>query len=124
MSSVHKFTGNTQQFAFSWQDVTSTVSTDPAFEKHIVLGQADGAPTFVIRYFQLPVGGASPLHQHPHEHGIIALHGTARVCLNDEYETISAMDAIFISGGDLHQVKNIGQEPFGFFCTVPTSGEY
>lgn len=124
MSVIHKFTGDPGKALYQWQAVDPFYSLDPQFEKHVLVGPVDGAPTFVIRYFQLPKGGASPLHQHPHEHGVIILHGHGQVIINKEIHDLYPYDTVFISGGDLHQFSNLTDEPLGFFCTIPTYGEY
>jgi quercetin dioxygenase-like cupin family protein len=124
MSIIHKFTGDPKNNSYQWQGIDPIYSTDPKFEKHVLVGPTEGAPAFVIRYFQLPKDGASPLHQHLHEHGVIILHGQAQVRINEEVHDLSPYDTVFISGGDLHQIKNSADEPLGFFCTIPTYGEY
>jgi quercetin dioxygenase-like cupin family protein len=124
MSIIHKFTGDPNIFSYQWQGIEPVYSSEPKLEKHVLVGPKDGAPTFVIRYFQLPEGGASPLHHHPHEHGVIILHGHAQVRIKEEVHDLSPYDTIFISGGDLHQFRNMTNQPLGFFCTIPTYGEY
>lgn len=124
MSIIHNFTGDPIIASYQWQGIDPIYSSDPKFEKHILVGPNDGAPTFVIRYFQLPKGGSSPLHQHPHEHGVMILHGHGQVTINEESHDLSPNDVVFISGGDLHQFRNMTDDPFGFFCTIPTYGEY
>ena len=124
MSIIHKFTGDPKKSSYQWNEIDPIISSNPQFEKHVLVGPSDGAPTFVIRYFQLPKGGASPLHQHPHEHGVIILHGHGQVRINEEIHNVSPYDTVFISGGDLHQFSNLTDDPLGFFCTIPTYGEY
>ena len=126
MSIVHKFSGDQTQEKFNWEGVEPVQSTNALsmFTKSILVGPNDGAQTFAIRYFQLPVDGASPLHQHPHEHGVVILHGNAQLRINDDFHDLSAMDSVFISGGDMHQFKNTGKESLGFLCVVPKYGEF
>ena len=124
MSIIHKFTGDPKIFSYQWQGIEPIYFTDPKFEKHVQVGPTDGTQTFVIRYFQLPKGGASPLHNHSHEHGVIILHGHGQVTINEEVHDLSPYHTIFISEGDLHQFRNLTDHPLGFFCTIPTIGEY
>lgn len=126
MSIVHKFSGDPNQEIYSWEGVKSIQSTNPMslFTKSVLVGSDDDAPTFAIRYFQLPIEGASPLHQHPHEHGVIILHGNAQLRINDNYYDLSALDSVFITGEELHQFKNTGEETLGFICVVPKYGEF
>ncbi|MCJ7695134.1 MAG: cupin domain-containing protein [Anaerolineaceae bacterium] len=127
MSIIHKFEGKTEKGEYQWEGVQANQFSLPDnsnYIKHILIGSDDGAPTFVIRFFQLPVGSSSPLHKHPHEHGVLILRGKARVQINDDFQELSIMDTVFISGEDLHQFVNIGNESLGFLCVVPKSGEY
>jgi len=127
MSIIHKFKGNTGKEDYQWEGVQAnqfSINDGSTYLKHILLGPDDGAPTFVIRFFQLPVGSSSPLHRHPHEHGVLILHGFARVQINNNFQDLSKMDTVFIAGEDLHQFVNIGNESLGFLCVIPKSGEY
>jgi len=122
MSVIHKFEGNQQESLYKWKGVVPEPSPDPLiadYVKHVLIGPLDNAPNFIIRYFQIAPGGHSPLHQHPHEHGIVILHGLAKVQLNDKFHELSPMDAAFIPGNELHQFIALGDEPLGFICVIP-----
>lgn len=126
MSNIHKFTGIPNQNLFRWEGVIAQPSPNPEvanFVKHVLIGPDNDAPTFIIRYFQLPVGAGSPLHTHAHEHGVIILHGQVRLQLGDAFFPLSPYDVVFVKGGDLHQFTNVGDEPLGFLCTIPRSAE-
>lgn len=118
MSKINKFSGNASEF--KWENI-STLAYDEQFvgvTKQVPIGSADGSKNFVVRYFRLEPGTHSNLEQHPHEHGVIVMHGHASLQLNDTFEMVSPFDAIFISGGDLHQFVQQGEEPFGFLCVI------
>lgn len=124
---IHKFIGDLNKLDYQWYGVHPQSSPNPSvadFQKFVLLGPDDGMQNFVIRYFQLPVGGASPLHDHSHEHGIVVVHGTGKLQVNDSYYDLAPFDAIHIPGNQLHQIKNTGSDPFGFFCTIILSAEY
>ena len=121
MSVIHKFEGNKQESLYRWEGVVPEPSPDPLiadYVKHILIGPLDDAPNFIIRYFQITPGGHSPLHQHPHEHGVMILHGQAKVQLADKFHELSPMDAVFIPGNELHQLIALGDEPLGFICVI------
>ena len=118
MSKINKFIGNPLEF--KWENV-HTMAYDDQFSgvtKQIPIGSAENSANFIIRYFRLEPGTHSNLESHPHEHGVIVMHGHARLQINDTFETVGPYDAIFISGGDLHQFLQQGEEPFGFLCVI------
>jgi quercetin dioxygenase-like cupin family protein len=59
----------------------------------------NGAPSFELRYIEIPPGGKSSKGHHPHEH------------------------EVFVPGDEEHQWINISSEPFGFVCVVPKGAE-
>jgi len=117
MSVIHYFKKEGANYA--WEGVTPVEYPNKtcAF-KHILIGENEGSNNFIIRYFSLESGCSSNLETHSHEHGVVILHGKGRVQLNDEFFDVGPMDAIYISGNDLHQLTNIGDDPFGFICVI------
>jgi len=127
MAIIHKFNGNQNSNIYQWAEVIPIPSSNPIevqFIKHVLVGQNDGAKNFVIRYFELPVGACSPLHTHDHEHGVIILHGKAKLQVEDTFTDLFPMDAVYIPGGELHQFSNTGDGKLGFFCTIIRSAEF
>jgi len=121
MSTVHRFTGNPNQDNYAWDGIDPLlINTEEVHNvmKHVLVGPEDGAPNFIIRYFNIPVGEKSFYDQHPHEHGIVILNGKARVQINDDFYELNPLDSIFISGMDIHQLTNIGDESLGFICVI------
>ena len=121
MSAVHRFTGNTNQDKYAWDGIDPLpINTEEVHNvmKHVLVGPNDGAPNFIIRYFNVPVGEKSFYDQHPHEHGIVILNGKARVQIDDNFYELGPLDSIFISGMAIHQLVNIGDESLGFICVI------
>jgi len=121
MSAVHHFTGNPSEEKYTWEDIEPLAYNDEDAQgvlKHILVGPDDGAPNFIIRYFHIPVGKSSFYEQHPHEHGVVILHGKAKVQINDDFYELEPFDSVFISGNDIHQFTNIGDSPMGFICVI------
>ncbi len=121
MSAVHRFTGNPAKGEYSWEGVTPKEYNNENVQgvlKYVLVGPEDGAPNFIIRYFHVPVGQNTVYDQHPHEHGVVILHGKAKVQVNDDFYELEPFDSIFISGNDIHQFTNIGDEPMGFICVI------
>jgi quercetin dioxygenase-like cupin family protein len=88
--------------------------------RRILVGQAEGAEDFIIRYFTLPPGGHSAHEHHAHQHGVVVVHGRGRVLLGDEWTAIGPGDAVFIEPNELHQLRADDDAPFGFICVIPS----
>ena len=127
MSTIHRFAGDMTRDINTWKDIEpKLIQTEEvqAVLKNVLVGPDDGAPDFVIRYFHVPVGDNTFFDQHDHEQGIVILHGKAKVQINDDFHELGPLDAIFISGGDIHKLVNIGDTPLGFFCVITRQVEY
>ncbi len=118
MSAIHRFIGSENDYRWEGVAVREYDSEFLGVTRQIVIGPDDASNNFRIRYFRLEPGAHSHLESHPHEHGVIILHGKARVQLKDEIFELKPYDAIFISGNDLHQLSTIGDEPMGFLCVI------
>jgi quercetin dioxygenase-like cupin family protein len=122
MSEIHHFSGDTSKRDYRWEAVEPQIINTEEVQgilKHVLVGPQDGAPTFIMRYFQVPPGEQTFFHIHDHEHGMLILHGQAQIQIKNELSNLSPLDAIFVSGGDLHRVINTGEEPLGFICVIP-----
>lgn len=127
MSTIHRFLGDTTKDQYNWEGVEPLIiQTDQVDHviKHVLVGPDDDAPNFVVRYFHVPVGDNTFFDQHPHEHGIVILHGKAKVQIQNDFHELGPLDAIFISGNDIHQLTNIGDTPMGFLCVITRKAEY
>ncbi len=101
----------------------SPVSYGDGVQKRVMLGPKQGAPTFVLRVFDLGAGGASPYHRHDWEHEIFILGGHG-VAVGEKGEMpLQAGDAVLVPPNEQHCFKNAGTEPFRFVCVVPLRGE-
>lgn len=121
MSSVHRFIGNAEEYQLCWEGVEPQEYSSEEIKgvfKHVLVGPNDGAPNFIIRYFNVPVGKTTSYDQHPHEHGVVILHGKAKVQINENFYEVGPLDSLFISGNDIHQFTNIGDAPLGFICVI------
>jgi quercetin dioxygenase-like cupin family protein len=123
MSAIHKFTGKSGGYTWEGVEVQEYRNEFEGVTKQVVIGQNDNAPHFVIRYFHLEPGTRSNLEQHPHDHGVVVMHGCARLQINADFFEVGPLDAVYISGGDLHQFTTLGDEPLGFICVIKTLEE-
>jgi quercetin dioxygenase-like cupin family protein len=118
MSVVHKFVGGPTDLKWDDVDIREYGDEFEGVTRQIFVGPAEGSTNFHMRYFRLEPGTHSNLERHPHEHGVLILHGKARLQLNEEFVDVGQNDAIFISGNDLHQFVVQGDEPLGFLCVI------
>jgi quercetin dioxygenase-like cupin family protein len=117
MGSVHRRVSDR-----GWEGVAAQAYADPALagvEKHELIGPADGAPHYRVRYFHVPAGGHTARERHPHDHGVVIERGRARVTLGDEVHEVGAGDVVYVAGGELHCFEALGDEPLGFICVAP-----
>jgi quercetin dioxygenase-like cupin family protein len=118
MSIVHKFNGTPHKFEWEGVPVHAYGDEFVGVTRQVPIGAEEGSDNFIIRYFRLEPGTHSNLERHPHEHGVMVVHGKARCQLNDEYHDVAPYDTIYITGNDLHQFVQQGDEPFGFICVI------
>ena len=120
MSIVHKFRGTDE--AYRWDGVAVREyeggAASAGVTRQILIGEQEGAPDYVIRYFELPPGGHSAFDQHAHEHGVVVLRGKGRVRLGEREIDLTFGDVVWVAPNEIHQFSNIGDEPFGFTCTI------
>jgi quercetin dioxygenase-like cupin family protein len=79
-----------------------------------------GARRLQYRLFTIDVGGYTPLEKHAHEHEVFMLKGKALFKGGDKEVIVDPEDVIFIPSYEVHQVKNVGDEPVQFLCTKET----
>lgn len=120
MSIAHVFTGSEDNF--DWEGAVPRGYEKPGTQGasgKVLLGRKDGANNFVFRYFRVEPGGWTALEQHPHDHGVMILHGRARVRLGDQEVEVGPRDIVYISPDEVHQLRPVGDEPLGFLCVIP-----
>ena len=106
----------------SYKDVVA-VPVGEGKEKRVVIGPKEGAPTFVMRVFDLATGASSGYHSHDWEHEVFILTGEG-VLVTEEGETpVKADDVIYVAPNEKHCLNNRGQDTLCFICLVPLRGE-
>lgn len=86
-----------------------------------LIGEADGAPNFAMRQFEVAPGGHTPKHHHPYEHEVFVLSGSGVVLEGEVEHPLAAGDVVFVRPDEAHQFRNTGSEPLKFLCLVPNS---
>ncbi|MBN2216355.1 MAG: cupin domain-containing protein [Pirellulales bacterium] len=84
-----------------------------------LIGQADGAPHFTMRLFEVVSGGQTPKHRHAHEHEVFVLEGIGSVLEGGREHPLRAGTCVFVAPGELHQFRNLGVGPLKFLCLIP-----
>lgn len=86
-----------------------------------LVDEANGAPNFAMRQFEVAPGGYTPRHSHPYEHEVFVLEGQGVVLEGDEEHTLQAGDFVLVTPDEVHQFRNTGSVPLKFLCLVPNS---
>lgn len=84
-----------------------------------LIGKAEEAQNFALRFYSVEVGGNTVEEQHEHDHGILVLHGKASVLMEDEWHDIGQGDIVYVPPNVRHQVLNRGDNQMGFICVIP-----
>lgn len=98
-------------------------------ERHTLVGErrtdeSASGPKLELRYFRLAPGGASRLEKHEHEHYVIVGEGRGKVYVAGDVSDLTQHDVVYVAPLQPHQFVNTGDEPFGFYCIVPTVRDF
>jgi quercetin dioxygenase-like cupin family protein len=110
---------------FCWDGVDKQQYKDPAKEgvsfknvsRQNIVTSKDGVD-FDVRYFEIGKGGFTSLETHQHIHIVMIARGKGKVIIGSNIFDTGLSDYFIIPDWEPHQLINIGDEPFGFFCTV------
>ena len=118
MGVIHRYKGQ-----FDWQGISLSHYPPEKEMKGVsvrwLIGPAEKAPNFDLRYFEIEPGGRTSLDRHAHDHGVVVLRGCGQVLLGQEEHEIAFGDVVYIPPDEAHQFKNSGEEPLGFLCVIP-----
>jgi ribulose-bisphosphate carboxylase large chain len=112
------------QESFEWQDRPAAdykMSGDLPFQdvKRIeLIGKYGEKTAFDLRYFEIEPGGYTSLEKHQHTHTVICLRGEGIFYTEDDTIALKPYDIAYTKPMQVHQLKNISDQPFGFFCIV------
>lgn len=120
MATIRRFRGTAG--AHGWDDVAVEpyAAGDPRNgTRQVLIGPADGAENFALRYFTLAPGTASRLETHAHDHGVYVLHGRGTVRLGDASHAIGPGDVVYVGPHEVHAFVAGADAALGFLCVVP-----
>jgi quercetin dioxygenase-like cupin family protein len=86
----------------------------------VVIGKDDGAKDLCMRVFELEPGAYTGKHAHEWEHEVFVHSGKGSILRDGKWTPFAAESAIFIPGGEEHQLRNDGNELLTFVCVIPT----
>jgi quercetin dioxygenase-like cupin family protein len=115
---IHRRSGVSEP---GWEGVEPRAYDDPSLagvRKHELIGEAEGASQYRMRYFEVPPGGHTARERHPHDHGVMIVAGRARVTLGSETHEVGEGDVVYVAGNELHCFEALGDAPLGFVCVV------
>ena len=92
------------------------IKAAPGVVMRIVAGPADGAPTFVMRVFEIQPGSATPAHSHPWEHEVFAVSGRGVVRGSGNERQLVEGDAVLVLPGEQHCFANTGEDILRVIC--------
>ncbi|MEW6568374.1 MAG: cupin domain-containing protein [Chloroflexota bacterium] len=81
--------------------------------------EADRAPTFALRLFEIQPGMSTPYHHHAHEHEIYVLSGRARLRGEDQEHVLEPGATVLVKPHEMHQFQNAGSDTLRFLCAIP-----
>lgn len=85
-----------------------------------LIGEADGAPSFTMRQFEVAPGGHTAHHTHSYEHEVFVLAGTGEVIdPQGQAHLLRPGTVVFVQPKELHQFRNTGAGPLKFLCLIP-----
>jgi len=114
----HQFKGTEGNYPWEDVEIRKYAGNFEGVTKQVPIGPNENSNNFIIRYFRVEPGKQSNRESHAHEHGVIIMHGHARLQINQDFYQLNPKDAVFISHNDLHQFTALGEEPLGFLCVV------
>jgi quercetin dioxygenase-like cupin family protein len=86
-----------------------------------LIGEADGAPSFAMRQFEVAPGGYTPRHFHDYEHEVFVLEGNGVVIEDRTEHALKPGDVILVKPNEVHQFRNTGTAALKFLCLIPNS---
>ncbi len=91
--------------------------------KREVITASDGAPNYIMRFFEVETGSSTSSHSHPWEHEIFILNGKGVVVGEQGATPIGKGSILFIAPDEPHCIVNTGNEHLEFICVIPIQQE-
>lgn len=92
---------------------------DKSVKMRVLIGEKEGAPTFVMRHFVVEPGGATPYHTHPWEHEVFVLSGKGVVRTEGKEIPIEGGSYVYVPPDEVHNFQADPATPLEFLCIIP-----
>ena len=102
----------------NYRDVEGTEAV-PGVVMRVVAGPAEGAPTFVMRMFEIEPGSGTPHHAHTWEHEMFVVEGQGVFKSGNTERPLGEGDVITVLSNEQHSVINTGMDMLRVICVVP-----
>ena len=122
-SRIHRFQPGEGEAPHAWsgvpmQDYKTPAAHHRGVARSVLIGESGEATRFHLRYFEIAPGGFTTLERHGHEHVVVVLRGRGAVRLGEVTHEVAHGDTVYVAPAETHQLRNAGEEPFGFLCLV------
>jgi quercetin dioxygenase-like cupin family protein len=91
----------------------------PGVIMRVVAGPDEGAPTFVMRVFEIQPGSTTTHHSHPWEHEVFVVSGKGALRSDDADRPLAEGDAVLVMPDETHSFANTGDDILIVICVVP-----
>lgn len=120
MSFIHRFIGTWGE-DFLWDGARMRIYSQGASgaSETWLIGKAEKAKNFAIRYYELEPGGYSREETHPYDHGVFFIRGSGQIKLGLSDQPVAQGDIVYIAPDEVHQIKNTGDDALGWICVIP-----
>jgi quercetin dioxygenase-like cupin family protein len=99
-------------------------SLAPEATKRMVFAPGRHWNDYVLRYFTLPPGCATPSHRHEWEHLVVVLRGRGRMTVEDMRISLDQGAWGYVPSGAEHVFENSGEEEeFAYLCIAPVEAD-
>jgi len=76
----------------------------------LISPQNSSTQSISIQVSEVPIGSEQPVHTHEPEQCYYIIKGKGLIVVEDEFEEVTAGDAIYIPSNKRHGIKNMGDE--------------
>lgn len=91
--------------------------------KKVLISPKEGWEGYVMRIFELGIGGYTPRHSHDWPHINYIIKGKGKLHMDGKDYDIEEGSFAYVPAGKVHQFINCGEDILEFICIVPEEGD-
>ncbi|MBT4483452.1 MAG: cupin domain-containing protein [Candidatus Latescibacteria bacterium] len=84
-----------------------------------LIAEPEGAPNFYMRLLEIGQDGCTPHHAHEWEHEVFILEGEGKLVGDGKSHSLTAGDAVFVPGNEVHHFESSGRQTMKMLCLIP-----